>query len=168
MNGTQPIVTSTKVNAMPAAVRTMGASAVARVSSETPVTPSPSPRGRILVVDDEPIVCFSLERLLSTEGEVVALTSARQALALIRSGEGFDIILCDLMMPEMDAPVLYEEIRRIAPSQAERMVFVTGGAFTVRAREFLESVPNPRLVKPFDVEALVELVRSRIGEAARA
>jgi CheY-like chemotaxis protein len=118
------------------------------------------------VVDDEPIVCFSLERLLSTEGEVVALTSARQALALIRAGERFDIILCDLMMPEMDAPVLYEEIRRIAPAQADKMVFVTGGAFTVRAREFLESVPNPRLTKPFDVEALVELVRSRIGEAA--
>jgi two-component system cell cycle sensor histidine kinase/response regulator CckA len=153
---------------LPAAVRTMGATAVARVSSETPVTPSPSPRGRILVVDDEPIVCFSLERLLSTEGEVVALTSARQALAIIRGGERFDVILCDLMMPEMDAPVLYEELRRIAPSQAERMVFVTGGAFTVRAREFLESVPNPRLVKPFDVEALVELVRSRIREPAQS
>jgi two-component system, cell cycle sensor histidine kinase and response regulator CckA len=153
---------------LPAAGRTMGANAVARISSEAPTPPKPAATGRILVVDDEPIVCFSLERLLSTEGEVVALTSARQALALIRSGERFDIILCDLMMPEMDAPVLYEEIRRIAPSQAERMVFVTGGAFTVRAREFLESVPNPRLVKPFDVEALVELVRSRIGEAARA
>ncbi|HTB72303.1 MAG TPA: response regulator [Polyangiaceae bacterium] len=153
---------------LPAAVRTMGATAVARVSSETPVTPSPSPRGRILVVDDEPIVCFSLERLLSTEGEVVALTSARQALAIIRGGERFDVILCDLMMPEMDAPVLYEELRRIAPTQAERMVFVTGGAFTVRAREFLESVPNPRLVKPFDVEALVELVRSRIREPAQS
>jgi signal transduction histidine kinase len=153
---------------LPAAGRTMGANAVARVSSEAPAPSKPAAAGRILVVDDEPIVCFSLERLLSTEGEVVALTSARQALALIRSGERFDIILCDLMMPEMDAPVLYEEIRRIAPAQAERMVFVTGGAFTVRAREFLESVPNPRLVKPFDVEALVELVRSRIGEAAHA
>ncbi len=153
---------------LPAAVRTMGASAVARVSSETPVTPSSAPRGRILVVDDEPIVCFSLERLLSTEGEVVALTSARQALAIIRGGERFDMILCDLMMPEMDAPVLYEELQRIAPEQAERMVFVTGGAFTVRAREFLESVPNPRLLKPFDVEALVELVRSRIRETAQS
>jgi signal transduction histidine kinase len=153
---------------LPAAVRTMGATAVARVNSEAPVTPSPAPRGRILVVDDEPIVCFSLERLLSTEGEVVALTSARQALAIIRGGERFDVILCDLMMPEMDAPVLYEELLRIAPTQAERMVFVTGGAFTVRAREFLESVPNPRLVKPFDVEALVELVRSRVRETAQS
>jgi signal transduction histidine kinase/ActR/RegA family two-component response regulator len=152
-----------------AAVRTIGANAVAHVSGEGQPAPSkPSMRGRVMVVDDEPIVCFSLERLLSTEGEVVALTSASQALALIRAGERFDVILCDLMMPEMDAPILYEEIRRISPSQAERMVFVTGGAFTVRAREFLESVSNPRLGKPFDVEALVELVRSRIGDAAHA
>jgi two-component system, cell cycle sensor histidine kinase and response regulator CckA len=153
---------------LPAAVRTMGASAVARVSGESAPPPKPALQGRIMVVDDEPIVCFSLERLLSTEGQVVALTSARQALALIRAGERFDVIFCDLMMPEMDAPVLFEEVRRIAPAQAERMVFVTGGAFTVRAREFLESVPNPRLGKPFDVEALVELVRSRVGGAGRS
>jgi two-component system cell cycle sensor histidine kinase/response regulator CckA len=151
-----------------AAVRTIGANAVAHVSGE-PLAPSmPMERGRLMVVDDEPIVCFSLERLLSTEGEVVALTSAPQALALIRAGERFDVILCDLMMPEMDAPVLYEEIRRISPAQAERMVFVTGGAFTARAREFLENVSNPRLGKPFDVEALVELVRSRIAGAVPA
>jgi CheY-like chemotaxis protein len=153
---------------LPAAVRTMGANAIAHVSADSPAPSKPAARGRILVVDDEPIVCFSLERLLSTEGEVVALTSASQALALIRAGERFDVILCDLMMPEMDAPVLFEEVRRVAPAQAERMVFVTGGAFTVRAREFLESVPNPRLSKPFDVEALVELVRSRVGSAARS
>jgi CheY-like chemotaxis protein len=146
---------------LPAAGRTMGATAVAHVGP--PVQPKPAARGRILVVDDEPIVCFSLERLLSSEGEVVALTSARQALANIQAGDRFDVILCDLMMPEMDASVLYEELRKVAPAQAERMVFVTGGAFTVRAREFLESLPNPRLGKPFDVEALIELVRSRIG-----
>ncbi len=150
---------------LPAAVRTIGANAVAHVSGDGPAPSKPVARGRILVVDDEPIVCFSLERLLSTEGEVVALTSARQALAIIRGGERFDVILCDLMMPEMDGPVLFEEVRRIAPAQAERMVFVTGGAFTMRAREFLESVANPRLGKPFDVEALVELVRSMVGSA---
>jgi signal transduction histidine kinase len=127
----------------------------------------PPPRGRILVVDDEPIVCFTLERLLSNEGDVVALTSARQALASIQKGDRFDVILCDLMMPEMDAPVLYDELCRVAPAQAERMLFVTGGAFTPRAREFLERVPNTRIEKPFDVDALIELVRSRVGDSLR-
>jgi signal transduction histidine kinase len=121
-------------------------------------------RGRILVVDDEPTVCFSIERLLSTEGDVVATTSAHRALAGIRGGERYDVIICDLMMPEMDAMTLHHELCQIAPAQAERMVFVTGGAFTLRAREFLESVSNPRLDKPFNINALVEVVRSRIND----
>ncbi len=152
---------------LPAAVGAIGASEVTNTSDavgEPP--PKVVSQGRILVVDDEPTVCFSLERLLSTEGEVVALTSAHQALASIRAGERFDVIICDLMMPDMDAPVLHDEIRKIAPAQAERMVFVTGGAFTLRAREFLESVSNPRLGKPFDIDALIELVRARVNDSA--
>jgi signal transduction histidine kinase len=130
--------------------------------------PAPPPqaarrRGHILVVDDEPIVCFSLERLLATEGDVVALTNAREALARIRAGERFDVILCDLLMPEMDAPSLHAELLAVAPDQADRMVFVTGGAFTVRARDFLDRVPNERLAKPFDVDALFSLVRRRMA-----
>jgi signal transduction histidine kinase len=151
---------------LPAAVRTLDATANDRLNGEPAPQASLSP-GRILVIDDEPIVCFSLERLLSREGEVVAMTSARQALSCIEAGERFEVILCDLMMPEMDAPALYDELKRIDPAQAERMIFVTGGAFTVRSRDFLASVPNARLGKPFDVEALLALVRARMTSAAR-
>jgi signal transduction histidine kinase len=150
---------------LPAAAAT-SVTASARAPAARPKTSVPPPRGRILVVDDEPIVCFTLERLLSSEGQVVALTSARQALAGIQRGDRFDVIVCDLMMPEMDAPLLYDELCKIAPAQAERMLFVTGGAFTPRAREFLERVPNTRIEKPFDVDALLALVRTRIGDAA--
>jgi signal transduction histidine kinase len=135
---------------------------------ETTPPPSAQPaKGRILVVDDEPIVCVSLERLLASEGEVVSMTSAQEALACIEGGERFDVILCDLMMPGMDAPALHAELRRVAPAQAERMVFVTGGAFTMRARDFLSTVPNARLGKPFDVDALLGLVRARMECAVR-
>jgi signal transduction histidine kinase len=132
------------------------------------VPPPPMSRpssGRILVVDDEPIVCFSLERLLSKEGSVLAVTTAKEALATIVSGERFDVILCDLMLPEMDGPALYDEVKKVDPSQAARMVFVTGGVFTARARDFLASVKNPRLGKPFDIEALFSLVRARMPVA---
>ncbi len=95
------------------------------------------------------------------------MTSARQALTSIEGGARFDVILCDLMMPEMDGPILYDELCKVAPGQAECMLFVTGGAFTPRAREFLERVPNMRIEKPFDVGALVELVRARVGESLR-
>jgi CheY-like chemotaxis protein len=122
-----------------------------------------SARGRILVVDDEPVVCAALERLLAGEGDVVAMTSAREALARISGGEHFDVILCDLMMPEMDAPALHSELLLLAPEQAERMVFVTGCAFTTRARDFLDRISNERLSKPFDISALITVVRKHIA-----
>jgi signal transduction histidine kinase len=149
---------------LPAARQTAAAAVASPVSPPPPRT-TPT-RGRILVIDDEPIVCFSLERLLASEGEVVALTSARQALERIRGGERFDVILCDLLMPEMDAAALHDELLSVAPDQGERMVFVTGGAFTMRARDFLDRVPNERLAKPFDVDALVALVRRRVSPVA--
>ena len=153
---------------LPAAVPAIGqaAAASANAGKEPPPTMSQRPReGRVLVVDDEPIVCFSLERLLSKEGEVVALTSAREALGIVTSGERFDVILCDLMLPEMDGPALYEEVRKIDPAQADRMIFVTGGVFTLRARDFLANVPNSRLGKPFDIDSLLALVRARMPQA---
>jgi hypothetical protein len=65
------------------------------------------------------------------------------------------------MLPDMDAQSLHEKLKVIDPIQADRMVFVTGGVFTARARDFLASVPNPRLGKPFDIDTLLALVRER-------
>jgi CheY-like chemotaxis protein len=62
------------------------------------------------------------------------------------------------MMPEMSGIELYEELRRRRPELAERVIFITGGAFTDAARDFLERVPNARLDKPFDVAALRAMV----------
>jgi CheY-like chemotaxis protein len=117
--------------------------------------------GRILVVDDEPLVGRLVERALAREHRVVVLTSGRAALELIVAGERFDLVLCDLMMPEMTGMDLHEQVKALAEDQAERMVFLTGGAFTRRAREFLED--RPCLEKPFDLSALEALVRERVG-----
>jgi CheY-like chemotaxis protein len=129
-----------------------------------PIVPV-GPSGRILVIDDEPIVCLTMERLLSPEAHVTALTSAKEALRRLVAGERFDVILCDLMMPEMDAPALHAQVTAFAPEQAQKMIFVTGGAFTTRTSEFLDNVPNARLPKPFDLELLRSLIRARLGKA---
>jgi CheY-like chemotaxis protein len=68
------------------------------------------------------------------------------------------VILCDVMMPEMTGPELYDEVLRLAPEQARAMVFVTGGVFTSSAQEFLERVSNPRIEKPFDIPSLRSLI----------
>jgi signal transduction histidine kinase/ActR/RegA family two-component response regulator len=125
------------------------AGASPRVSSITPVpTMLHIPRGLVLVVDDDPMVCKSLSRLLQSQHDVESLTSPRDALARIRSGEVFDAILCDVMMPEMSGVEFYQELAIHAPSQAAKVVFVSGGVFSEEARSFLDSGKHRVIEKP--------------------
>jgi PAS domain S-box-containing protein len=122
------------------------------------------PRRNVLVIDDEPMVCEAIARALSDDADVEVATEARQALARIAAGAHYDVILCDLMMPVMTGMDLYAEVVRVAPMLAGRFVFMTGGAFTPRARAFLTSVVNPCLEKPLDMGKL----RSLVARARRA
>jgi PAS domain S-box-containing protein len=117
-------------------------------------------RGRILIVDDEVLVATALHRVLATEHDTVVANSGTKALELLRAGEAFDLIFCDLMMPELTGMDLHGEILSAFPEQAARMIFLSGGAFTPRAREFLDRVPNQRLEKPFDGQNVRALVRN--------
>ncbi|WP_394833551.1 response regulator [Pendulispora rubella] len=135
----------------------------ANVSATLPIARPHVQRAHLLIVDDEPLVCSSLQRSLKRDYEVTAVQSARAALDLMAGGTSFDLVLCDLMMPEMSGMDLYEELRRTNPVQCTKLIFFTGGASTAGAREFLERVPNPRLEKPADIARIRELVRERIA-----
>jgi CheY-like chemotaxis protein len=111
------------------------------------------PKKRLLVIDDEPLVGQLVAKVL-TSHDVTAETSARAALVRLRSGESFDLILCDLIMPEVSGIDFYEQLGQVDPLLRHKVVFLSGGAFTDRAQSFLDSVPNRRLAKPFDVDAL--------------
>jgi CheY-like chemotaxis protein len=89
----------------------------------------------------------------------VTALQGRDALARVRAGERFDAVLCDLMMPELSGMDLHAAVAAIDPALAERFIFVTGGAFTDSAREFLARAANPRLEKPVDRGALREALR---------
>jgi PAS domain S-box-containing protein len=116
-------------------------------------------RGRILLVDDEEMVVRIVQRSLSTEHDVVATVAAREALAICAGGASFDLIICDLMMPDMTGMDLHRELSIIAPDQADRMVFLTGGAFTANARQFLLETPREHIEKPFTQASLRALAR---------
>jgi CheY-like chemotaxis protein len=140
---------------------------------ESIVAPSPPPAlplkssASVLVVEDESALGRVLARLL-TPHRVTAVSRARDALTLIRRGERFDVVLCDLMMPEMTGMEFYAELSTMDPAVAQRVVFMTGGAFTSSARTFLESVPNVRLDKPLDTARLRRLVDDMAGAALPA
>ena len=121
-------------------------------------------RGRILVVDDETRVLSALERTLGQAHEVIVFDRAQAALAWMDQGRPWDLILCDVMMPEMTGEEFYSALAQRWPERVRDILFVTGGAFTVTAREFLDRVGNPRLDKPFDFQALNALVNARLGE----
>jgi len=123
------------------------------------VAPSTGRRGRILVVDDEALVLRVVERSLSAEHEIATVTSAAEALALCTSGAKFDLILCDLIMPDMTGMDLHREIARVAPEMVDRMIFLTGGAFTPGARQFLSEIAREHIEKPFELASLREVVR---------
>ena len=146
---------------LPAAPR----DAAAEPTAEAAARPALSgPRRRLMIIDNEPLLLAALSRTLSPEHDVVAVPGAHQALEQLRAGEPFALILCDLMMPDMTGMELHELLVREAPSLAERMVFLTGGAFTEAARAFLDTTNLPWLEKPFEPEALRVRIRALLLE----
>ena len=118
---------------------------------------------RVLVVDDEPLIVGSIARMLEARATVVGETVAARALELILGAPAFDAIVCDVMMPGMTGPDLHERVARERPELASRFVFVTGGTYTARTRDYLGSVPNAILQKPFGLAQLVAAIQQVAG-----
>jgi two-component system, cell cycle sensor histidine kinase and response regulator CckA len=129
---------------------------------------TPARRARVLVVGDERLIARAVQRILSPPHDVVARGSGRDALDLLGGAHAgrFDLVLCDLMMPEMTGMELYARVREAAPALADRFVFLTGGAFTAAAHDFLERVGNHQLEKPFDATALRDVLARALADAA--
>jgi signal transduction histidine kinase len=120
---------------------------------------------RVLVIDDDDLVLTTIQRMLRGDHLVTAVPTALQALDLLRAGHRFDVILCDLMMPQMTGMSFRWEVEALDPSLVHGIVYMTGGAFAPEAREFLNRIgPGACLEKPFTPEAL----RSALAAAARA
>ncbi len=125
----------------------------------------PPARGRVLVVDDEEHIRSVMQRMLRRAHDVVTVASGREAQALLEQDAAFDVVLCDLMMPELSGPELHAWLAARHPALARRVVFVSGGAFTPEASEYLESVENRQLGKPFEVRELQSLVAEMVERA---
>jgi DNA-binding NtrC family response regulator len=108
-----------------------------------------------------------LRRTLA-DHDVTIVHTARDAVDRIVAGDHFDVVLADLLMPEVSGMDLYRTVSGLHPALARRFVFLTGGAFTPSAREFLEHEQVEWIEKPFDLEALRAAVARRVPPAASA
>lgn len=131
-------------------------------SNPSAVQGTASGRGRVLVIDDEPLIATSLRRALR-DHDVTVVSSGRMAIDMLEKDAAFDLVFCDLMMPELTGMDVYEWLRDARPGMEERVVFMSGGAFTQRAGEFLEVVPNMRFEKPFELDKVRAFVRDYLS-----
>lgn len=130
-----------------------------RAAPETPPVAPPvavsAAATKVLIIDDEVVFAHALRRLLGRDHHRITIVhTGHEALARLAAGERFDVILCDLMMPAMSGMEVHQKVVALAPEQAARMIFLTGGAFSPLAKQFLEGSNNPWFDKPCDLQAL--------------
>jgi CheY-like chemotaxis protein len=122
-------------------------------------------RARILIIDDEPLLGQTLRFAFQDKHDVEVASSGREALERLGADADFDLVLCDLMMPDVSGEHVYRAVSEQAPGLLPRFVFMTGGAFTERAQEFLAQFAGRQLEKPFNIDE-VELLLSELSVGA--
>ncbi|WNG25125.1 response regulator [Cystobacter fuscus] len=120
--------------------------------------PQAPSRRRVLIVDDEPAIGTMMVRVLGRHHEVKVVHSGREALELLCGDSRYDWVFCDLMMGDMTGMDLHAALARRRPEYLPRVIFMTGGAFTDRARAFLAEASVESIDKPFEAGALRERV----------
>jgi two-component system cell cycle sensor histidine kinase/response regulator CckA len=122
----------------------------------------PELRARVLVVDDDELVGRAMKRMLGRWHSVVLASSAREAIEALRADPSFDVVLCDVMMPDVSGIELFQRITSQWPHLGRRVAFLTGASFTPRVGEFLASVSNPWLTKPVNASTLNGFVQAML------
>lgn len=139
----------------------------AAVAAGSTVVPVSTPPARVLVIDDDAMVASALARGLRPH-EVHTNAGPADAVARLLAGETFDVILCDVMMPECSGVEVYEAVVRERPELASTFIFMSGGVFSPREIRFLEGIPNARVDKPFAIAEVREIVGRHVSRQAAA
>jgi CheY-like chemotaxis protein len=124
--------------------------------------------GAILVIDDEPSVVRALAGLLRRDGYAVSTASnGRHALAQLQARH-YDVIVCDLGMPELDGPTFYAILTRQYPALRQRIIFLTGDTGGEASRTFLTQCGRPWLRKPSSIMMIRRTIQHVLQTAAQA
>jgi signal transduction histidine kinase/CheY-like chemotaxis protein len=123
----------------------------------------PASRGRILLIDDEPMLLRTLEEAVAESHDVVTAIGGAAAIDLLATDQRFDLIVCDLQMPHVDGVAVHDALTSSAPDLVSRFVVMSGGAVTPRAKTFLDRARPRSLGKPIELDELLELARTAVG-----
>jgi two-component system NtrC family sensor kinase len=124
--------------------------------------------GTILVIDDEPSVVRALAALLRRDGYRVATAhNGRHALAQLQE-QPYDVILCDLWMPELDGPAFYAILTRQYPALRQRVIFLTGDTSGEASQTFLAQSGRPWLRKPSPITTIRRAIQAVLQASPHA
>jgi PAS domain S-box-containing protein len=140
-------------------------------ASVPPPPPAPVPqaaaphRHRVMIVDDDPRIANAIKRILSRDHDLTLASCGADAIEHITAGERFDAIITDVMMPNMTGVEMFERLAELAPDQATRVIFLTGGVFTPQTQAQLDTAGNPQLQKPVSSQDLRACVSKLVTQA---
>ena len=122
--------------------------------------PAPS---RILIVDDDPMISQLVVDMLGMDGhDVDTAVDGMEALEKLQT-QRYDLIVTDLHMPKLDGAAFYQELSRRQSHPLKKIIFLTGTTGTSEEHRVVQESGVPVLLKPFNVNELIELVRTLLN-----
>ena len=118
---------------------------------------------QILLVDDELMLLYSMRRMLEDVYDVTIASGGKKAIDLInKKTDQFDLIICDVSMPDINGVNFYLYIVKHHPGLEKRVIFMTGGPMSDYLDEFLVSNKTICLSKPFEYDKLRDVIKNLI------
>ena len=119
---------------------------------------------KVLVIDDDELMLTIVRKMLEGQGlSVDVAQSAREALDRLPKN-GYNAILCDMLMPGMSGAEFYQQVNKEFPEYKRRIVFLTGDIASEATWEFIEERHLPYVLKPFGARELHQKLRELVGE----
>ena len=120
----------------------------------------------LLVEDDAQYSLILKEYLESFDFSVTIAGDGVQGMKRVMEKD-FDIIICDLLMPNLPGDMFYIGVERVKPNLAKRFIFITGHQNNPKISEFVKKVRALTLFKPFEMHVLLETIKVAIKNAQK-
>jgi DNA-binding NtrC family response regulator len=120
----------------------------------------------LLVEDDTSFAEILKEHLESYDFSVTVACDGVQGMKRVMEKD-FDIIICDLLMPNLPGDMFYIGVERVKPKLAKRFIFITGHQNNPKISEFVKKVRALTLFKPFEMHVLLETITAALKNAAK-
>jgi signal transduction histidine kinase/CheY-like chemotaxis protein len=115
-------------------------------------------RATIMVVDDDERVLRAYSRVLRNGYDVILASDGQEAIDLLSSGSRPDVLISDLLLPEVDGVELFQWLESQRPTLARATIFVSAATTVPHYAEFCQKLSNPILEKPVSKERLLSAI----------